>query len=76
MSMSMITISPAYGRDYSSVKAVKAAWDANQDFILQDYSSPWDGKPLNKEDMMKSYPQAAVQIRFGGMRKLTVIAGK
>ena len=72
----MNTISPAYGRDYPSVKAVKAAWDANQDFILMDFMSQWDGKPINKEDVTKAYPHAAVQIRFGGLRKLTVITAK
>ena len=71
--MSMITVTPAYGHDYPSVKAVKAAWDAGRDFILQDYTSPYDGKPINKEDVTRAFPHAAVQIRFGGLRKQTVI---
>jgi len=27
---------PAYGRDYKSGKEVQAAWDAGQDFLIQD----------------------------------------
>ena len=44
-----ITVTPAYGRDYKSAKAAKTDWNAGKDFILQDITSPWDGKPINKE---------------------------
>jgi len=66
------TVTPAYGRDYKSAKAAKADWEAGKDFILQDISSPWDGKPINKEDAMKAkFP--GVNIRFKGMTKIVVV---
>ena len=34
--MRTITLTPAYGRDYSSKANVLADWDANKDFIIQD----------------------------------------
>ena len=34
--MRSITISPAYGRDYTSKAKALADWDANKDFIIQD----------------------------------------
>ena len=34
--MRSITISPAYGRDYTSKANALADWDANKDFIIQD----------------------------------------
>jgi hypothetical protein len=34
--MRTITLTPAYGRDYSSKANVLADWDANKDFVIQD----------------------------------------
>jgi hypothetical protein len=34
--MRSITISPAYGRDYTSKAKALADWDANKDFVIQD----------------------------------------
>lgn len=45
-----VKVTPAYGRDYTSAKAAKADWQAGKDFILQDFSSPWNGKPINKPE--------------------------
>lgn len=61
-----LTLVPAYGRDYTSAKAVKADWDAGKDFLIQDMSSPHDGRYINK-------PQAiglTLQIRY---KKLTQV---
>ena len=33
----MITLIPAYGRDYASAKAVKADWAAGKDFLIAQY---------------------------------------
>lgn len=52
--MNNITLTPAYGRDYKSQKALKADFDAGKDFIVNDFSSPWDGKPCNKTDLIKA----------------------
>lgn len=63
--MKYVTVTPAYGRDYKSLAAAKADWEAGKDFILQDITSPWDGKPCNKEDMKDAH----VIVRYGKMRK-------
>jgi len=47
-----MTLTPAYGRDYKSKKAVLADWEAGKDFIIADIMSKWDGKPANKSDLV------------------------
>lgn len=42
--MRYLTVIPAYGRDYTSAKSVKADWEANKDFLIQDISSPHDSE--------------------------------
>jgi hypothetical protein len=46
-----IRIVPAYGRDYTTLAALKEDYDANKDFIIRDVSNRWDGKPCNKSDI-------------------------
>mgnify|MGYP003977255775 FL=1 len=67
-----LTLVPAYGRDYKSKREVIEAWDAGKDFIIQDMSSRWDGKPINKSDAKSSGIQN-VNIRYKGMRSVAVI---
>jgi len=56
-----MSVIPAYGRDYKSAKAAKAAWESGKvDFILKDMSSPWDGKYCSGRDF---YGQS-VEIRY------------
>ena len=52
-----MTLIPAYGRDYRSRKEVQEAFDANKDFIVQDISDPADGKPTNREDLIRARVQ-------------------
>jgi hypothetical protein len=66
------TITPAYGRDYTSAKA---DWEAGKDFILQDVSSPWDGRPINKQDAVTA-GLPGVNIRFARMTKVAVVEMK
>lgn len=70
--MSHITVSPAFGRDFKSGKDAKAAWESGKDFILHDFSSPWDGKPINLEDAKKA-GFGEVNIRFARMTKVVVV---
>ena len=63
-------VTPMPWRDYKSAKDARADWDANKDFIIQDMSSPWDGKPVNKEQV-----SGRVEIRFAKLRKLTMVQG-
>ena len=79
--MKVLTIIPAYGRDYKSKKEVIAAWNKNNDFIINDFFSPWDTKPVNKEDLnnikliedFKNTNYTCVKIRFNQLRKVIII---
>jgi hypothetical protein len=65
-----MTLIPAYGRDYKSVKAMKADFDANKDFIVADLSDRYDGKPVNKADL-QSIGQSSIMIRYSNLRKIS-----
>ena len=61
----MLTVIPAYGRDYKSAKDAKAAWQAGKDFQIATIG-PDDGRYCNVDDM-KGQP---VMIRY---KRLTMI---
>ncbi len=61
----MLTVIPAYGRDYKSAKDAKADWAAGKDFMIATYG-PDDGRYCNKADMAGQ----AVMIRY---KRLTQI---
>ena len=63
----MLTVIPAYGRDYKTAKAAKADWAANLDFIIADHFHQYDGKPVNREQINGK----PVMIRFCQLRKTT-----
>ena len=68
----MITLTPAYGRDYRSKKDVLKDFNDNKDFIINDLFGPlkqWDSKPVNKPQLMK-HGIRQVNIRY---KKLTCI---
>ena len=62
------TVVPAYGRDYKSAKAAKADWETGKDFILRDFTSPWDGKAINKQDAENA--GLKVNIRYNKLTKI------
>ena len=62
-----MTVTPAYGRDYTSAAAARADWDAGKDFLVADRFSRWDGKPTGKDD----HPAGMVTIRFDALTKIT-----
>jgi len=64
----MLTLQPAYGRDYKSMKAVKADWDANKDFTIASIG-PGMGRYINKCDANGQ----AVSIRYQSDRKVMVL---
>ena len=65
----MTTVTPAYGRDYKSKKAALADWNANKDFIINDISNRWDGKPVNKQGAEEG--KLSIMIRYDQLRKIT-----
>ncbi len=61
----MITVIPAYGRDYKNAKSAKQDWKDGKDFIIADLSNPYDGKPCSIRDGLK------VTIRYNKLQKVT-----
>jgi hypothetical protein len=64
------TLVPSYGRDYKSAAAVKADWDANKDFTINDMSNPFDGKQINKQD---AQPGESFNVRYAKLTKMTTV---
>ena len=62
----MITLTPAYGRDYKSKAAVIEAL-GKADFIINAYGHPYDGKPCSPAADLKGQ---RVQIRYAKLRKV------
>ena len=65
----MLILSPAYGRDYRSKKAVVADLAANKDFTIESYG-PDMGRYVNAAQLT---PGTKVQVRYGRMRKVTTV---
>lgn len=65
-----MTLVPAYGRDYRSKTAVTMAWNADQDFLVADWNSPYHGKPVNKSQIPSN---TTVRIRYDGLRRLILV---
>jgi hypothetical protein len=60
-----MTLVPALGRDYKSRAEVLADFNANKDFVLEDPRSRWDGKYINREQLIGQ----TVTIRYANLRK-------
>jgi hypothetical protein len=62
-----MTVSGAYGRDYKSLKAAKADWDAGKDFIIRDLFSGGAGRYVNKDDVTG---QTGIMVRYKQDRQI------
>lgn len=62
-----VEVYPAYGADYTSQKAVQAAWDAGADF--RTYQGPY----INKADAAKFAPNAKFLVRYANQRKVVSV---
>tara|TARA_Y100000296_G_C5058828_1_gene198700 strand:+ start:56 stop:277 length:222 start_codon:yes stop_codon:yes gene_type:complete len=71
----MITLIPAYGRDYRSARAVKKALQSQIDFRVQDVSSKWDGMVGNLLNI-KTEGYEEVKVRYSKLRKVTIFKTK
>jgi len=67
-----MTLVPAYGRDYKSKKDVLADFNAGKDFVIADFSSPYDGKPANKQDLTN---EKRIHIRYKKLTQICVVRG-
>ena len=65
-----MSLVPANGRDYRSQKAVLEGINSGKDFIIRDMFDPYDGKPINIQDMEvgRSY-----YVRYARNRKVMSI---
>ncbi len=67
-----ITLIPNRGRDYPSADRVLEHLKEGRDFIVQDVSSPWNGKPCNLPDLKRQGVMHA-RVRYDRLRKVTLI---
>lgn len=72
--MMFLTLQPAYGRDYKSKKEVQADWDAGQDFQINCFMHPDDGRYINKADAEKT--GGAFNVRYKKLTQVHVIIVK
>ena len=70
--MRYLTCVPAYGRDYTSAKAVKSDWNAGKDFKICDLFSGEDGRMINKQDGREG---EVYNIRYKRLTQICVIKG-
>ena len=68
----MITLTPAYGRDYMNKAAALEDFNGDKDFILNDLGHPGDGRYVNKPQLLED-GEAEVKIRFGSLRQVFVV---
>ena len=62
--MRTVTLTPAYGRDYTSKAKALSDWNGDKDFIINDIASRWDGKPTNRSQMAGScYDKAMIRYK-------------
>lgn len=67
----MITLTPAYNRDYKNKKQVETDFNNNKDFIINDMFSVYNGKACNKSDLKDKYK--SVKIRYNKLQKILII---
>lgn len=70
--MDTLTLIPAYGKDYTRVADVKAAWKNGEDFKIASYG-PDMGRYINKPDFDKFGSGHGVMIRYAKLEKVVYI---
>jgi hypothetical protein len=65
--MAWLTVTPAYGRDYTNQAQVRADWEAGKDF--QDTAT---GQYMSKRDV-DADPSLHVHVRYAKLRKLVQV---
>ena len=65
------TLTPAYGRDYTSKTKVLQDFNDGKDFIYNNIMSRYDGKPCNKQDLI-SANEKTVKIRYAKLTKVII----
>ena len=70
--MTILTLQPAYGRDYKSKAAVLADWNANKDFRIASYG-PDMGRYINKDDTDHADQGYTLNFRYQRDTKIAVV---
>lgn len=65
--MASIQIVPAYGRDYTSKQKAQADFDADKDFRILDVSNKYNGKYINKSQIVGEYDE--VWVRYNNLQR-------
>ena len=67
-----MTLTPAYGRDYTSKAKVIADFNSEKDFIIADIMHPYSGSYCNKQQLVVSdYP---IMLRYKKLQQVCVIS--
>jgi len=66
-----ITVQPAYGREFNSVKAVLESWNADQDFAAIGFGQHGY---LNRLDWVRAGAEDSIEVRYGknGMKVMVI----
>jgi hypothetical protein len=67
----MMILTPAYGRDYKSKKALLADFDAGKDFVTNPYNGP--SQYVNKVQIEKG---TQIQFRYNKLQSIAVVTLK
>jgi len=70
--MKTANLTPAYGREFKSGAEVLEHYRNNGDFLLNDGTSRWYMKPINREQLLDS-PYTHAQLRYNQLRNVIVI---
>ena len=66
-----MTLVPAYLRDYKSIKAVREALLADKDFIISDVSSRYNGKLINRPQLIEALDSSTyIKVRYRSLRRI------
>ena len=68
----MITLTPAYGRDYKSKAKALADFYNDKDFVLNDFSNPNDGRLVNRPELVDDGVEE-VKLRYDRLLKVFVV---
>jgi len=67
-----MTIIPAIGKDYKKKSALLADFEANKEFRVADTSSKWDGKPVNRANLLNA-DVGEVKIYYSKLRRSIMV---
>jgi|TARA_R110000744_G_scaffold288128_1_gene399184 hypothetical protein len=68
----MIKLVPAYGRDYKTLKSLKADFHKNKDFRVADIGNRWNGSYVNKQGL-SDFGLTTAFIRYNKLRAIGIM---